>query len=58
MTIKAKIGYYLLRAFTWIIQLFPLRFHYVLSDLFFLLVYYIVRYRRKVVLTNLSQLIS
>lgn len=54
MSIKAKIGYYLLRTFTWIIQLFPLRFHYVLSDLFFLLVYYVVRYRRKVVFTNLT----
>ncbi len=54
MTIKAKIGYYLLRTLTWIIQLFPLKFHYILSDLFFLLVYYVVRYRRKVVLTNLT----
>jgi KDO2-lipid IV(A) lauroyltransferase len=53
MDLRAKTGYYLLRSFTWIIQLFPLRFHYVLSDLIFLLVYYVVRYRRKVVYTNL-----
>ena len=53
MDLRAKTGYYLLRSFTWIIQLFPLRFHYVLSDLIFLLVYHVVRYRRKVVYTNL-----
>jgi KDO2-lipid IV(A) lauroyltransferase len=51
---KAKAGYYLLKAFTWIIQLFPLRFHYFISDLFFLLVYYVVRYRRSVVYQNLT----
>jgi KDO2-lipid IV(A) lauroyltransferase len=49
-----KTGYYLLRALTWIVQLLPLRIHYFFSDLFFLLVYYIVRYRRKVVFTNLT----
>ncbi len=54
MDTKPKIGYYLLRAFTWIIQLFPLRFHYILSDLIFLFVNYVVRYRRDVVFTNLS----
>ncbi len=51
---KGNIGYYLLRAFTWIIQLFPLRFHYILSDFIFLFVYYIARYRRGVVFTNLT----
>ena len=54
MNLKAKTGYYLLRAFTWIIQLFPLRFHYILSDFNFLVVYYIVRYRRDVVRMNLT----
>ncbi len=54
MDLRAKTGYYLLRAFTWMIQLFPLRFHYILSDFIFLLVYYLVRYRRKVVYTNLT----
>lgn len=54
MTLRAKIGYYLLRASTWIVQLFPLRFHYILADLFFVLVYHVVRYRRKVVFTNLQ----
>ncbi len=54
MDTKAKPGYYLLKAFTWIIQLFPLRFHYILSDLIYLLIYYVVRYRRKVVYNNLT----
>jgi|WetSurMetagenome_2_1015567.scaffolds.fasta_scaffold275826_2 Kdo2-lipid IVA lauroyltransferase/acyltransferase len=54
MNLKAKAGYYLLKASTWIIQLFPLRFHYFVSDLFFLFIYYIARYRRKVVYENLK----
>jgi len=51
---KANTGYYLLRAFTWIIQLFPLRFHYFISDLFYILIYYVVRYRRSVIFKNLT----
>ena len=50
---KGNIGYYLLRVVTWFIQLFPLRFHYINSNIFFLFVYYIAKYRRAVVLTNL-----
>lgn len=51
---KGNFGYYLLRAVTWIVQLFPLRIHYINSYIFYLLVYYIVRYRKKVVYTNLK----
>jgi Kdo2-lipid IVA lauroyltransferase/acyltransferase len=54
MNWKTKAGYYYLRLTTWIIQLFPLRFHYMVSDLLFPLLYYILRYRRKVVFTNLA----
>ncbi len=54
MNLQAKVGYYLLKASTWLIQLFPLRFHYFVSDLFFIFVYYIARYRRKVVYENLN----
>ncbi len=39
--------------FCWLLALLPLRCLYLLSDLFFLLVYYVIRYRRKVVLRNL-----
>jgi KDO2-lipid IV(A) lauroyltransferase len=48
-----KTGYYLLRAITWIIQLFPLRVHYLVSDLLFFIAYHIFRYRRSVVWVNL-----
>jgi len=37
----------------WILTLLPLRFLYVFSDLIFLIVYYIVRYRKKVVVQNI-----
>jgi len=47
-------GYYLLKANTWIIQLFPLRVHYLVSDLLFILAYHILRYRRRVVAKNLA----
>jgi KDO2-lipid IV(A) lauroyltransferase len=53
MNLLAKTGYYFLKASTWFIQLFPLRFHYLVSDFFFLFVYYVARYRRKVVNSNL-----
>ncbi len=49
-----KSGFYLLRALTWFIQLFPLRIHFLVSDILFVLPYYIVRYRRDVVATNLA----
>jgi len=51
---NGNIGYYLLRTVTWFVQLFPLWFHYVFSDFIFLLVFYVVRYRREVVFTNLK----
>ena len=49
-----KTGYFLIRAVTWIMQLFPLRIHYIVSDLCFLLAYHLIRYRRDVVALNLS----
>lgn len=49
-----KTGYYLLKANTWIIHLFPLWVHYLISDLLFILAYHILRYRREVVAKNLS----
>ena len=48
-----KTGYYLLKAITWFIQLFPLRVHYLFSDLFFNFAFHIIRYRRSVVDKNL-----
>ena len=49
-----KTGYYLLKAITWIIHLFPLRVSYFVSNLFYILVYYVFRYRRTVVAENLT----
>ena len=37
----------------WLLALLPFRALYVLSDIFFVLVYYIVKYRRKVVYSNM-----
>ena len=54
MDTKPSLGYYILRALTWFIQLFPLRFHYMMSDLIFLLICYVIRYRRTVVYANLT----
>ena len=50
----ANLSYYLLRGFVWLLSLLPFWALYGLADCFFLLVYYIIRYRRKVVRRNLS----
>jgi len=49
-----KTGYYILKALTWIFRLFPLRVHYLFSNIFFFLAYHIFRYRRGVVQHNLT----
>jgi KDO2-lipid IV(A) lauroyltransferase len=49
-----KIGYYLLKAGTWIIHLFPLWVSYLVSDFLYVLIYYVFRYRRGVVTKNLA----
>ena len=49
-----KTGYYLLRATTWIVHVIPLRLNYIFSDFLFLIIYYVVQYRRNIVNINLS----
>lgn len=49
-----KVRNFLLRSFTWMIQLLPLRFYFLVSDLFYLVVYYVMRYRHKTVRVNLA----
>ena len=49
-----KLTYYLLYGVTYLLSLLPFWALYGLADCFFLLVYYIVRYRRKVVRRNLT----
>jgi KDO2-lipid IV(A) lauroyltransferase len=47
------LGYYLFYGINWIITLLPLPVLYIFSDILNLLLYYVFRYRRKVVATNL-----
>ena len=46
-------GYYIFFGVNYLITLFPLRVLYLFSDLFYLVMYYIAGYRRKVVAANL-----
>jgi len=47
--------FYILYAFIWIITWLPLRVLYIISDIFFPVVYYIVGYRKNVVRLNLTK---
>ena len=49
-----KFTYYLLHGVVYLLSLLPFRVLYLLSDGIFLLVYYIVRYRRRIVWKNLT----
>ena len=51
---KGGIGYKLLYGCAYAVSLLPYSLLYVLSDVFYLLVYYVVGYRKKVVRKNLS----
>lgn len=50
-----KILYYILLTLWYLLSLLPLRVHYMLSDLLFLVLYRLLGYRRKVVRTNLKK---
>ena len=47
--------YYLILAFTYAISILPLGLLYLISDGLYLIVYYLVRYRKKTVFENLRQ---
>jgi KDO2-lipid IV(A) lauroyltransferase len=49
-----KISYYCLYALWYVLSLLPLRVHYVLSDLIYIIVYRLLGYRRRVVRSNLE----
>ncbi|MBR5749157.1 MAG: lysophospholipid acyltransferase family protein [Prevotella sp.] len=49
-----QLSYRLLYGFTYAISLLPFWLLYLLSDGFFLLIYYVVRYRRRIVRNNLA----
>jgi KDO2-lipid IV(A) lauroyltransferase len=46
--------YYLLYGFLYLISLLPMRALYLVSDFFYVIVYYLLGYRKKIVLQNLS----
>ena len=48
-----KIGFKILYIFIWTVTLLPFCCYYLLSDFLYLIIYYIVGYRKKVVQTNL-----
>jgi Kdo2-lipid IVA lauroyltransferase/acyltransferase len=50
----SAIGYYIFYGINWLITLLPLSVLYLFSDLLYLVLYYIVSYRRKVVAENLK----
>jgi KDO2-lipid IV(A) lauroyltransferase len=50
----SAIGYYIFYGINWLITLLPLSVLYLFSDLLYLVLYYIVAYRRKVVAENLK----
>lgn len=49
-----QIGYYLLYALVYLISLLPFRLLYLMSDGLYLMTFYFIRYRRKVVWKNLT----
>jgi KDO2-lipid IV(A) lauroyltransferase len=48
------VAFYLFYGLVWTITLLPLRVLYIISDLLYTILYYIVGYRKKVVRTNLK----
>jgi KDO2-lipid IV(A) lauroyltransferase len=46
-------GYYIFYIINYLITLLPLRVLYVFSDIFYVLIYHLIRYRRNIVATNL-----
>lgn len=54
MSFPKKIAYTLLLIVWYTFSLLPMRIHYILSDGIYYLLYYVVRYRRKIVRKNLT----
>jgi KDO2-lipid IV(A) lauroyltransferase len=49
-----KTGYYLFYSFAWFVSILPTKLQYIISDFFYLIVFYVVKYRREVVYKNLK----
>ena len=50
-----KVGFWLVKGIAFMVSLTPFSLLYLRSDCYYLLVYHLVRYRRKVVRDNLLQ---
>ncbi len=50
-----RIAYFFLYGLLWLITRLPMRFLYLLSDFFYLLVWYVIPYRKKLVLSNMKR---
>lgn len=48
-----KVGYYFIYSLAWLVSLLPFRVLYLLSDLLYLLLRYVIPYRKKIVYDNL-----
>ena len=46
--------YYVVYGFLWLLSLLPLRLLYVISDALYGIMFYIIKYRRDIVLNNLK----
>jgi len=50
-----KTAYYLFYSFAWFISILPTKLQYVISDFFYVIIFYIIKYRRDVVASNLRK---
>ena len=50
----AAVGYYIFYAFAWVFSFLPLGVLYVISDFFYLIIYFVFGYRKKVVRQNIK----
>lgn len=48
------LGYYIFFAVNYLVTLLPLRVLYIFSDIFYVVIYYLIRYRRNIVAANLK----
>lgn len=49
-----KIGFYIVVTLMWLVSLLPMRVLYIISDGLYYLLYYVINYRKKVVISNLK----
>ena len=49
-----KIAYYLFYSFAWFVSILPMKLQYLISDFFYLIIFYLAKYRRNVVANNLK----